>query len=79
MRENDFIQISDNVEIFVQYDYYKGCDGLWTLPNGDPGYPPEPDELEIVDIILTKGKLMDLLYEFKGWDWLEGKLFELND
>lgn len=34
----------------VEYAYTKGLRGLLTLPNGDPGYPDEPPEVELESI-----------------------------
>lgn len=35
----------------VEYIIHRGASGLHTLPNGDPGYPDDADELEIVSVI----------------------------
>ena len=34
----------------VWFDYSPGCPGVHTLPNGDPGYPDEPETLELNEI-----------------------------
>jgi hypothetical protein len=31
----------------VDYDYTPGRPGMWNLPNGDPGYPDDPAEMDI--------------------------------
>lgn len=83
MNKNSLITLDNDVKILVEYNYYEGDPGVWRYSNGDPGYPPTPDELEVQDITLVSGKLVDLLFEVGNtknwWDWLEGKLFELND
>jgi len=38
----------------VDYDFTPGRPGMWTLSNGDPGYPDEPDEMNI-DAIRVMG------------------------
>lgn len=35
----------------VTYTITEGRKGVWTLPNGDPGYPDDPDEIEIHKVI----------------------------
>lgn len=37
----------DHQKVLVTYAYYPGHPGRHTMPNGDPGYPPEPAETEI--------------------------------
>jgi hypothetical protein len=55
---------SCNVPGFGEYDmkveieYHSGRPGRWYMPNGDPGYPPEPDEIEILDV-LVDGKPLE--------------------
>lgn len=36
-----------SVELEVMCDYTEGHPGSWYAPNGDPGDPPEPDELQL--------------------------------
>lgn len=45
--------------ITVRADVEPGTPNVYTLPNGDPGYPGDPAELEIVEIRDTEGKLVD--------------------
>ena len=51
-----WITVEDNdVELSVEYDFVRGKPGCFYLRNGDPGYPPEPDEYDIRDIkIITE-------------------------
>lgn len=36
----------DGMTVYVEGKFYKGDPGVWTFKNGDPGYPPSPDEVE---------------------------------
>ena len=36
----------------VRYEYEPGSPGRMYMPNGDPGYPPEPAELWITDVYI---------------------------
>lgn len=38
------------VEIEVAYTYSPGSPGRMYMPNGDPGYPPEPPEIEFLAV-----------------------------
>ncbi len=37
-------------EILISFKYHAGRPMVMYLPNGDPGYPEEPDEIEILKI-----------------------------
>lgn len=39
-------------EVEVTYKYSPGTPDVMYLPNGDPGYPGDPAELEILDVTL---------------------------
>jgi hypothetical protein len=42
------------LRVEVDADYTPGYPAVMTLPNGDPGYPGEQDELEITEVrVLT--------------------------
>lgn len=45
----------NEVELRVGYVYYAGRPQVNYLRNGDPGYPAEPDEVEIVHAIDATG------------------------
>lgn len=50
----------------------RGHPGCHTLPNGDPGYPPEPDELQMESILVEKffgGQWCDTGIDLLGWLW----------
>jgi len=38
----------------VEYTYIPGSEGLYAFPNGDPGYPPDPPEVEFYGHKLTQ-------------------------
>ena len=42
------------IEVEVDYKFTPGRPGVWTLPNGDPGYPDDPPEMDI-EAIKIKG------------------------
>lgn len=35
----------------VTYTIHEGEKGVWTLPNGDPGYPDDPTEIEVHEVV----------------------------
>jgi len=43
------------VEGEVDYTITPGCKGCRTLPNGDPGYPDDPPEVEFSNPVVTSG------------------------
>lgn len=45
----------------VSGEYEKGDKGLWTYPNGDPGYPPTSSGFYPEGIELIKGELLDFI------------------
>ncbi len=44
-------------EYEVTFEYRAGRPAVWTLRNGDPGYPADPDEIEAIDIKPEIGSL----------------------
>ena len=40
----------EEIRIGVTASYHPGDPGCMYMPNGDPGYPPDPDEIEFVEI-----------------------------
>jgi hypothetical protein len=44
--------------VIVEYEYTPGRPGMRTLRNGDPGYPDEPAEVVIVQV-LVNGAMVD--------------------
>jgi len=42
-------EVDEGNEVEVEVDYYPGDPGRRYMPNGDPGYPPEPAEIDLVE------------------------------
>ena len=74
MRTTTTIKLSDNLELEVKGFYTPEEPMVWTLSNGDPGYPGSESQFEINDIKITKGTLLDLIDNLNGnldlWDYL---------
>ena len=60
----------DNAEIFiskyddpltVSFDYYKGSPAVRYLRNGDPGYPSEPAEVDLISVKLNGIEVSDTI------------------
>lgn len=71
----------ENVDFIVRYLYIEGNDGCWYLPNGDPGYPPTPPELEITSIkLFSEGQteLIDFIRD-EYYEKFETIIFEMYD
>ena len=66
MRITTTIKLSDDLELEVKGFYTPEEPMVWTLPNGDPGYPGCASEFEINDIKITKGTLLDLIDNLNG-------------
>ena len=49
-------------DVDIHYTYTKGRPGCQYLPNGDPGHPDEPDEVEIRAVTLEDGTQLP-----QGW------------
>ena len=59
--------------LIVHFDYSPGRPGVHTLPNGDPGYPDDPDELTIQAIEIEGDKTgIDLIGILEDCNALEG-------
>ena len=74
MKTTTTIKLSDDLELEIEGFYTPEEPMVWTLPNGDPGYPGSASEFEINDIKITKGTLLDLIDNLNGnldlWDYL---------
>ena len=74
MKTTVTIKITNNLELEIEGNYTPEEPMVWTLPNGDPGYPGCGSELEINDIKIIKGTLLDLIDNLNGnldlWDYL---------
>ena len=66
----------EDVEAQVEFDFLRGAPGRWYMPNGDPGYPDEPDELEVNSIVIDGVEQEQLpvesldIIEQACWDWI---------
>jgi hypothetical protein len=65
-KESVTLELSKELTIEIEGTYYPEEPMIWTLPNGDPGYPGSPSEFEIQDIKITKGNLCDLIDYLNG-------------
>ena len=66
MIEEVVLKLSENLILTIEGHYYPEEPMVWTLPNGDPGYPGSPSEFEIQGIKITKGNLCDLIDYLNG-------------
>ena len=66
MIEEVVLKLSENLILTIEGHYYPEEPMVWTLPNGDPGYPGCASEFEISDIKITKGNLLDLIDNLNG-------------
>jgi hypothetical protein len=46
----------DDIPVIVEAHCHPGSPGARTLSNGDPGYPPDPAEVEIGKVVLASDK-----------------------
>jgi len=66
MKITTTIKLSHDLELEIEGNYTPEEPMIWTLPNGDPGYPGSPSEFEIQGIKITKGNLCDLIDYLNG-------------
>lgn len=65
MKRNQEILITlpnSDCEARVTFNFYEGCRARWYLDNGDPGYPAEPAEADIISVKVD-GKDIELTDE----------------
>ncbi len=66
-----------DAEYEITFEYRAGRPAVWTLRNGDPGYPADPDEVEFISITPDAGDhgvFSDLAQRWlEDWarEWLE--------
>lgn len=77
--------------LIVEFDYTPGSPGTMYAPNGDPGDPPEPEELDITGIWMevdndstdrkepgtTKIEISDLITHFDLGEKIETMVFDM--
>jgi len=56
----DFGNLGEH-EVQVDYTYSPGRPGKMYMPNGDPGYPDEPAEVEILNVWLYELDVLQYL------------------
>jgi hypothetical protein len=47
-------------DVEVKYNYYPGRAARMYMPNGDPGYPEDPAEVEILSVTTNLGTLTEI-------------------
>ena len=48
----------------VEYHYSPGRPGKFYMPNGDPGYPPDPAEVEVVNVTVGGDSIATLIGDY---------------
>lgn len=57
------VKLSDDVELQLTGNYMPRQPGKMYMSNGDPGYPDEPAEFDIIEAEITKGTVLDLILQ----------------
>jgi len=71
-------ECDDGLLLQLTFEYTKGYDEVRYLRNGDPGYPGEPDAVDLIDVQIL-GANKELLGEpWKTWPEKWGKWMEDN-
>ena len=60
MRGSTYIEYKGTI-LEIEYDYSPGTPDVWYLPNGDPGYPGDPPEMDIEAIKICDINIYELL------------------
>jgi hypothetical protein len=58
-------------EVTADFSYYPGRAAVMYLRNGDPGYPEEPDEIELESLWMGTGKGRIDVYNYLTVDQIE--------
>lgn len=78
MREhNEDIKWNNGV-IEVRFDYTPADPGVRTYPNGDPGYPPSPEEFNI-NSVWYKGVEITDLFDSDDFEAMEERIVEIRN
>lgn len=61
-------ECDDGLMLQLTFEYTKGYQEMRYLSNGDPGYPGEPDGVDLVDV-----EVIGLYYKWQEWpkSWAE--------
>lgn len=65
----------DDLNLIVNYTYWKGDPGCHTQRNGDPGWPPEPAAIEI-EMVTDADNLAEVTLSAKELERLEEMIME---
>ncbi len=71
---------STEVKVKISYTFVKGSPAVMYQRNGDPGWPAEPHEVELIKAtMLDNGGLDPTQDQIDDWasDWLQDKGYEL--
>ena len=69
-------ETEESLELYVRYNWYYDP-GVWTLPNGDPGYPEE-SEIDIKDYHVS-GAPSDPVPSWVDEGMIEDAIWEAGD
>ena len=67
-------------KVEIEYSYIKGSPAVMYLRNGDPGWPAEPAEMEMLAARLINGDgLLPTKDQLEDWaqNWLDGDGYDL--
>ena len=78
MRTTTTIKLSDDLELEIEGYYTPEEPMVWNLPNGDPGYPGSASELDIQNVKIVKGDLMELISIFDSHQYSQVKKVKDN-
>jgi len=78
MRITTIIKLSDDLELEIEGYYIPEEPMVWNLPNGDPGYPGSASELDIQNVKIVKGDLMELISIFDSHQYSQVKKVKDN-
>lgn len=65
------LKLSKDLELDVEGIYTPEEPMVWTLPNGDPGYPGCASDFDIQNVKIIKGNLIELIKVLNNHQWQE--------
>ena len=65
------LKLSKDLELDVEGMYTPEEPMVWTLPNGDPGYPGCASDFDIQNVKIIKGNLIELIKVLNNHQWQE--------
>jgi hypothetical protein len=66
-----------DLEVKVNFTFTPGRPGKMYLRNGDPGYPDDPAEVELLEVIVGEDNIIDALSD-KVVEMIEDNLLEVD-